>query len=86
VEAATVKTPRVLHLSLIAGGELIDSSGGKLGKVDDLIVRLDEEYPPVSGVLATVADRQVFVPAELIGEIDLRLVGDGAGRSLPRPN
>jgi CBS domain-containing protein len=41
-----------------------------LGKVEDLLVRLGaDDYPPVSGVLATVAGREVFVPAGLIAEI-----------------
>jgi MgtE intracellular N domain/CBS domain len=63
--------PRVLHLSLIIGGELRDRSGGKIGRVDDLIVRLGEgEYPPVTGVLATVAGRQVFVPPDEVEEIE----------------
>jgi CBS domain-containing protein len=62
--------PTVLHLSLVVGGELRDASGGRLGRVDDLIVRLgDEDYPPVTGVVATVAGRQVFVAAEQIVEI-----------------
>jgi CBS domain-containing protein len=64
--SATASSPEVLHLSLIVGGDLIDRGGGRLGRVDDLIVRLGEEYPPVMGLLATVAERQVFVPAELI--------------------
>ncbi len=59
----------VLHLSHVVGGTLRDRVGGRLGRVDDLIVRLDEEYPPVSGVLATVAGRLVFVPAVEIDEI-----------------
>jgi CBS domain-containing protein len=59
-----------LHLSLIGGGDLVDASGGKLGRVDDLIVRLgDDGYPPVMGLLATVAGRQVFVPASQVDEI-----------------
>jgi bifunctional DNA-binding transcriptional regulator/antitoxin component of YhaV-PrlF toxin-antitoxin module len=63
--------PQILHLSLVVGGDLVDGSGGRLGKVDDLIVRLGEdEYPPVSGVLATVAGRQVFVPSDQITEIE----------------
>jgi len=63
--------PRVLHLSLVVGGELLDRIGGKLGRVDDLIVRLgDGDYPPVTGLLATVAGRQVFVPAERVAEIE----------------
>src|ERR1700758_3498253 len=62
--------PAVLHLSLVVGGELRDTAGGRLGRVDDLIVRLGEEdYPPVTGVVATVAGRQVFVAAEQIVEL-----------------
>ena len=64
-------TPTILHLSLIAGSDLRDADGGRLGRVDDLLVRLgDDEYPPVSGALARVAGREVFVPAERIGEIE----------------
>ena len=66
---ATATPPMVLHLSLIVGGTLRDRNGGRLGKVDDLIVRLGEDYPPVTGVLATVAGRQVFVPAAELAEI-----------------
>jgi CBS domain-containing protein len=61
----------MLHLSLVVGGVLRDRDGGRLGRVDDLIVRLgDEEYPPVTGLLATVAGRQVFVPADEVAEIE----------------
>jgi CBS domain-containing protein len=61
----------VLHLSLVTGGDLLDPAGAKLGRVDDLIVRLGEdEYPPVTGLLATLAGRQVFVPAAAIDEIE----------------
>lgn len=68
--SSPVAEPRVLHLSLVAGGDLHDGSGGKVGRVDDLIVRLgDEEYPPVTGLLARVAGRQVFVPADEVEEI-----------------
>ena len=63
--------PRVLHLSLVTGGELRGETAGRLGRVDDLIVRLgQDEYPPVTGLLATVAGRQVFVPADHVNEID----------------
>ena len=66
-----VSVPRVLHLSRVVGGELWSQDGGKLGRVDDLIVRLgQDEYPPVTGLLATVAGRPVFVSAESISEID----------------
>jgi CBS domain-containing protein len=62
--------PDVLHVSLIAGAGLLDPSGGRLGRVDDLIVRLGEEYPPVTGLLATLAGRPVFVPAEAVEAIE----------------
>src|SRR5437588_10773606 len=68
--AAAVRSPEVLHLSLVAGGELVDVHGLRLGKVDDLIVRLGgDQYPPVTGLLAAVAGRAVFVPSETIEEI-----------------
>ena len=52
------------------GGTLLDSLGGRLGTVHDLIVRLgDDEYPPVTGVVAQVAGREVFVPADLISDV-----------------
>jgi CBS domain-containing protein len=71
VNSSLASSPRVLHLSFVVGGELRDRSGAKLGRVDDLIVRLGEdEYPPVSGLLATVAGRQVFVPADEVEEIE----------------
>ncbi len=71
MSAVAPPQPRILHLSLVVGGDLVDGGGGRLGEVDDLIVRLGEdEYPPVSGVLATVAGRQVFVPADQIAEVE----------------
>ena len=61
--------PTVLHLSLVVGGVLRDRNGERLGKVDDLLVRLGEDYPPVTGVLASVAGRPVFVAAAEVAEI-----------------
>jgi CBS domain-containing protein len=67
---ATTIPLQVLHLSLVVGRQLRDADGLRLGKVDDLIVRLgSDDYPPVTGALATIAGRAVFVPAELITTI-----------------
>jgi CBS domain-containing protein len=64
-------TPAILHLSLVTSGELTDADGRKLGRIEDLVVRLTgEEYPPISGAVAKVAGRLVFVPAEQISEIE----------------
>lgn len=66
---------QVLHLSLVLGGQLRDADGLRLGRVDDLIVRLgSDDYPPVTGALATIAGRAVFVPSELITAIGLKVV------------
>ena len=63
--------PAILHLSLVIGGDLTDPDGRKLGRVDDLLIRLgQDEYPPVSGAVARVAGRDVFVPAEHIRDIE----------------
>ena len=80
--ATTAPTlPLVLHLSLVVPGDLRDAGGEKLGRVDDLIVRLGgDEYPPVSGVVATVAGRQVYVPADQVEEIAVGCVTLRLGR------
>jgi CBS domain-containing protein len=76
----------VLHLSLVTGGDLVGEDGGKMGRIDDLIVRLGEDdYPPVTGILATVAGRQVFVPAEAVAEIGERRTRLGSVRLDLRP-
>jgi hypothetical protein len=69
--AVATVSPSVLHLSLVVGGELRDADGLRLGKVKDLIVRLgSDDYPPVTGALAAIAGRAVFVPADLITTIE----------------
>ena len=61
----------ILHLSLVTSGVLTDADGRKLGRIEDLVVRFDEgEYPPISGAVAKVAGRLVFVPAKRIGLIE----------------
>ncbi|HEY6834984.1 MAG TPA: CBS domain-containing protein [Gaiellaceae bacterium] len=63
--------PAILHLSLVTSGELADADGRKLGRIEDLVVRLTgEDYPPISGAVARVAGRLVFVPADRIAEIE----------------
>ena len=42
----------ILHLSSIVKSALVDSKGERLGKVQDLIVRLGESpHPPLSGIV-----------------------------------
>lgn len=65
-------SPLVLHLSQVVGGAVRDAAGERLGRVDDLIVRLgDQHYPHVTGVVATVAGVTVLAT----GALSLVLVG-----------
>jgi CBS domain-containing protein len=65
----------VLHLSLILGGPLRDSDGARLGKIEDVIVRLEgSDYPPITGFLVTIAGRSSYLPAERVARVEPRMV------------
>jgi CBS domain-containing protein len=74
--ATQAKPTEVLHLSLILGGALRDSDGSRLGRIEDVIVRLEAggDYPPITGFLATVAGRSSYLPAERVAEVGPRSV------------
>jgi CBS domain-containing protein len=59
----------VVHLSSLAGSPLVDSEGERLGRVEDVVARLDagEELPPVIGLKARIGGRELFVP---IGQVE----------------
>jgi CBS domain-containing protein len=60
-----------MHLSTALGSPLLDRTAEKLGRVEDLIVRLaDGGYPPVTGVKARIAGRELFVPVDKIASIE----------------
>jgi CBS domain-containing protein len=84
--AATENSPQVLHLSLVVGGALLDRDGRRLGRVDDLIVRLgDSGYPPITGFLVTFAGRQSYLPAEHVADMREGSVTLSASRLDVRP-
>jgi CBS domain-containing protein/sporulation protein YlmC with PRC-barrel domain len=62
----------VVHLSSLVGSPLLDSSGERLGRVEDVIVRLDagDDLPPVTGLKARIGGRELFVPAERIERLE----------------
>ncbi|HEY7965664.1 MAG TPA: CBS domain-containing protein [Solirubrobacteraceae bacterium] len=62
----------VLHLSSLAGSPLLDSAGERLGRVDDLVARLDlaDPLPPVIGLRAAIGGRLLFVPANRIARLE----------------
>ena len=58
---------------MVAGGPLRDAAGERLGKVEDLIVRLGRPgYPPITGFLVSVAGRRSYLPAERVSDIGER--------------
>jgi CBS domain-containing protein len=65
-------TEPVLHLSSLVGSPLLDSSGERLGKVEDLIARFDagDSLPPVTGLMARIGGRKMFVPAGRIAALE----------------
>jgi CBS domain-containing protein len=74
VNAPASQAPPILHLSSIVGRPVRDDEGERLGKVEDLIVRLGGTgYPPITGFLVTVAGRTSYLGADRVSDIG----GDG---------
>jgi CBS domain-containing protein len=60
----------VVHLSMVLRSPLLDRAGDRLGRVEDLIVRLaDGGYPPVTGLKARIGGRELFVPVDKIAAL-----------------
>jgi hypothetical protein len=62
----------IVHVSAAAGSPLLDSAGERLGRVEDVIARLDlgDGRPPVIGLKARIGGRQMFVPASRIERLE----------------
>ncbi|HEY3828481.1 MAG TPA: CBS domain-containing protein [Solirubrobacteraceae bacterium] len=61
----------VMHLSTVLRSPLLDRTGERLGRVEDLIVRLaDGGYPPVTGLKARIGGRELFVPIDKIAKLE----------------
>jgi CBS domain-containing protein len=62
---------RPLHLSELLRRPVTDNSGGSIGRLSDIIVRLrGDNYPVVTGLVASVGSRSVFVPIEQVAGLD----------------
>jgi len=60
-----------VHLSSVLRSPLLDRAGERLGRVEDLIVRLaDGGYPPVTGLKARIGGRELFVPADRVASLE----------------
>ena len=70
VAVNATQAPPILHLSSVVGSPLRDSAGERLGKVEDVIVRLGGAgYPPITGFLVSVAGRTSFLGVERISDM-----------------
>ncbi len=60
----------VIHLSVLLRAPVLARSGEAVGRVDDVIVRLRgaDEYPLVTGIVADVGGREVFIGSKAIHE------------------
>jgi CBS domain-containing protein/sporulation protein YlmC with PRC-barrel domain len=63
--------PDIIHLSSVAGSPLLDSAGDRLGRIEDLTVRLDQgqDLPPITGLKARIGGRDLFVPIDRIEKL-----------------
>lgn len=70
----------MVHLSSVLRSPLLDRAGERLGRVEDLIVRLaDANYPPMTGCKARIGGRELFVPVSRIAVLEpgaVRLSGE----------
>src|SRR5580693_3986157 len=65
-------SPPLIHLSQLLRAPVVTPSSEAVGRVDDIIVRLRsvETYPLVTGVVAVVGGRRVFVGSRSIRRFD----------------
>jgi CBS domain-containing protein len=61
--------PEIAHLSSLAGSPLLDSRGEQLGKVDDVVARLDDGSATVIGLTARIGGRELFVLIEHVQQL-----------------
>jgi CBS domain-containing protein len=60
----------ILHLSSLVRSPLLDGRGERVGRVEDAIVRPGgEAHPPVSGLVASIGGRELFVPIWRISKL-----------------
>ena len=60
-----------LRLSELLGRPLVDRSGEPIGRLSDVIARLrGDDYPVVTGLVASVGGREVYVPIEQVSNFD----------------
>ena len=62
----------IVHLSSIASAPLLDSAGERLGRIEDVVARLDQadRDPAVVGLVARIGGREMFVPIDRVERLE----------------
>lgn len=62
----------IVHLTSLARSPLLDSAGERLGRVEDVVARLDsgDALPPVIGLKARIGGRELFVPIDRVERLE----------------
>lgn len=68
----TGQAVRIVPLSNAVKRPLVDGSGDRIGRVEDLVVRLGVPHPPVVGAVVRIGGRDLFVPIRNIAGIGER--------------
>jgi MgtE intracellular N domain/CBS domain/PRC-barrel domain len=69
--SVTAVEPEVVHVSNLIKRPLVDGAGDRLGRVQDVVVRLgDAPHPPVVGLVVKVGGRDLFVPIAKVASFD----------------
>jgi CBS domain-containing protein len=71
----------LIHLSSIVRAPFVDRDGGRIGRVQDLIIRVGTAtHPPVTGLVVRIGGRDVFVAIGKVASIGPRKVVFSAER------
>jgi magnesium transporter len=60
----------VLYLSQAIGRPVRDRNDEQIGKVSDLIVAIEDQYPPVTGLVIKTDRRSIFLPWSAVRSLD----------------
>ncbi len=75
---ATESAVRIVHFSSVVRRQLVDDRGDRIGRIEDLVVRLGAPHPPVVGAVVRIGGRDLFVPIRKIAGLgERRLVFTG---------